>query len=57
VLLNLANDGQSWRENGVRHEQGVVGGGPPIAAGCPALCNHIAGGLDAARDAGWSGMP
>ena len=56
VLLNLANDGQSWRENGVRYEQVVARVGPPIAAGCPALWTHIAGRLDAARDAGWFGM-
>lgn len=56
VLLNLANDGQSWRENGVRYEQVVARVGPPIAAGCPALWNHIAGRLDAARDAGWFGI-
>ncbi|MFV3129750.1 HD domain-containing protein [Niveispirillum sp. KHB5.9] len=56
VLLNLANDGQSWRENGVRHEQVAGRVGPPVAAGCPALWDHIAGRLDAARDAGWYGM-
>ncbi|MBP7339221.1 HD family hydrolase [Niveispirillum sp.] len=56
VLLNLASDGQSWRENGVRYEQVVARVGPPIAAGCPALWNHIAGRLDAARDAGWFGI-
>lgn len=56
VLLNLANHGQSWRENGVRYEQVVARVGPPIAAGCPALWDHIAGRLIAARDAGWFGM-
>lgn len=56
VLLNLANNGQSWRENGVRYEQVMGRVGPPIAAGCPALWDHIAGRLDAARDAGWFGM-
>ncbi len=56
VLLNLANNGQSWRENGVRYEQVVSRVGPPIAAGCPALWDHIAGRLNTARDVGWFGM-
>lgn len=56
VLLNLANDGQSWRENRVCYEQVVDRVGPPVMAGCPALWNHIAGRLRAARDAGWYEM-
>ena len=37
ALLNLANRGQSWRENGISYERVVARIGPPIAAGCPAL--------------------
>ena len=56
ALLNLANDGQSWRENGVSHEQVVRRIGPPIEAGCPALWAHLAARLDEALAAGWFGM-
>jgi putative hydrolase of HD superfamily len=37
VLLNLSNNGQSWRENGISYERVVGRIGPPIKAGCPAL--------------------
>jgi putative hydrolase of HD superfamily len=57
VLLNLANQGQSWKENGVRHEQVVGRVGPPIRAGCPALWAHLEAELAIARDAGWFGIP
>lgn len=55
VLLNLANAGQSWRENGIRHEQVVRRVGPPIQAGCPALWAHLEARLEAARRDGWFG--
>ena len=55
ALLNLAANGQSWRENGVTHEQVVKRIGPPIEAGCPALWAHMKASLDAAREDGWFG--
>jgi putative hydrolase of HD superfamily len=53
VLLNLANQGQSWRENGISHERVVQRIGPPIKAGCPALWAYLEGQLQLARDQGW----
>lgn len=56
VLLNLANQGQSWRENGISYERVVRRIGPPIEAGCPALWAYLAERLLAAREAGWFGI-
>lgn len=56
VLLNLANDGQSWKENGISHDRVVARVGPPIRTGCPALWDYLEERLDAARRAGWFGM-
>lgn len=53
VLLNLANKGQSWRENGIQYEQVVRRNGPAIEAACPALWKVLEKRLLAARDAGW----
>lgn len=55
VLLNLANRGQSWRENGVGHEEVVRRVGPPVRAGCPALWSYLEARLDEANRAGWWG--
>lgn len=55
VLLNLANAGQSWRENGISHERVVARVGPPVAAGCPALWAWLEARLDEARGRGWFG--
>ena len=55
VLLNLANNGQSWRENGIRHEQVVKRVGPQVAAGCPALWAHLEAELARAQADGWFG--
>lgn len=55
VLLNLANAGQSWRENGVSHERVVRRIAPPIQAGCPALWSYLEGRLEEARQKGWFG--
>lgn len=41
VLLNLANNGQSWRENGISYERVVQRIRPPIEAGCPALWAYL----------------
>ena len=56
VLLNLNNDGQSWRENGITYEQVVRRVGAPIGEGCPALWDYIKSRLADARDQGWFGM-
>jgi putative hydrolase of HD superfamily len=56
ALINLANDGQSWRENGISHARVVARIGPPIAVGCPALWDWMQVRLEAARSAGWFGM-
>ena len=55
VLLNLANDGQSWRENGISHERVVRRVGPPIKAGCPALWDYLEARLEDVRRKGWFG--
>ncbi|WP_239013918.1 HD domain-containing protein [Archangium violaceum] len=55
VLLNLANEGQSWRENGVSHERVVRRIAPPINAGCPALWDYLEVRLEEARQKGWFG--
>ena len=55
VLLNLANHGQSWRENGVSHAQVVKRVGPPVKAGCPALWAYLEARLGEAERAGWFG--
>jgi putative hydrolase of HD superfamily len=55
VLLNLANQGQSWRENGISYERVVRRIAPPIQAGCPALWEYLEGRLEEARRNGWFG--
>ena len=55
VLLNLANHGQSWRENGISHERVVRRIAPPIKAGCPALWRYLEQRLLQASAQGWFG--
>jgi putative hydrolases of HD superfamily len=55
VLLNLANHGQSWRENGITHARVVARIAAPIREGCPALWDHLAAQLQAAHERGWFG--
>lgn len=55
VLLNLANNGQSWRENGISHERVVRRIGPPIQSGCPALWDYLTERLAHAQQQGWFG--
>jgi putative hydrolase of HD superfamily len=55
VLINLAGNGQSWRENGISHERVVRRVGPPIKAGCPALWDYLAARLEDVRRKGWFG--
>ncbi|HEY4640848.1 MAG TPA: HD domain-containing protein [Thermoanaerobaculia bacterium] len=56
VILNLANNGQSWRENGITYDRVVSRVGPPIEAGCPALWEYLAGRLEEERAKGWFGQ-
>ncbi|KAF1708194.1 HD domain-containing protein [Pseudoxanthomonas sacheonensis] len=55
VLLNLANAGQSWRENGISYERVVARVGLPIEMGCPALWDYLQSRLEEARGKGWFG--
>lgn len=55
VLLNLANQGQSWRENGISHERVVRRIAPEISAGCPALWSYLQVRLEEARQNGYFG--
>lgn len=55
VLLNLANKGQSWRENDISYERVVRRVAPPIKAGCPALWDYLKARLDDERRKGWFG--
>lgn len=55
VLLNLANQGQSWRENGISYERVVRRIEPPIKMGCPALWNYLEARLEEARRRGLFG--
>jgi putative hydrolases of HD superfamily len=56
ALLNLANNGQSWLENGISYERVVKRIGPQIAAGCPALWSYMEARLLAAKESGWFGV-
>jgi putative hydrolases of HD superfamily len=55
VLLNLANEGQSWRENGISYERVVRRIKPPIQAGCPALWEYLEARLEEAHSKGLFG--
>jgi putative hydrolase of HD superfamily len=55
IILNLSNNGQSWRENGIRYEQVIQRNGPAAEAGCPALWAYLKEKLDEAQRNGWFG--
>ena len=55
VLLNLAQGGGSWVENGISYERVVRKVGPPIEAGCPALWAWLAPQLEEGRAKGYFG--
>jgi putative hydrolase of HD superfamily len=55
VLLNLANAGQSWRENGITHERVLGRVAAPIRAGCPALWGYLEARLEEEHRRGWFG--
>lgn len=52
-LLNLANNGQSWRENGISYERVVERIGPPIKDGCPAMWEYLQARLEQEHQKGW----
>lgn len=54
-ILNLANNGQSWIENGIGYERVIGRIGPPIAAGCPALWDYLAARIEEEHRKGWFG--
>jgi putative hydrolase of HD superfamily len=55
VILNLNNEGQSWKENGISHERVVKRVAPQIRDGCPALWAYLETRLEEAREKGWFG--
>lgn len=55
ALQNLANHGQSWRENGITHQQVIAKLRDPIRTGCPALWDYMEARLEEALHAGWFG--
>ncbi len=57
VLLNLANNGGSWREHGITYDRVVERVGPEIKAGCLPLWDHLLAQLDQARHDGWFSEP
>ena len=56
VLLNLANNGQSWRENGISYERVVKRIEAQINDGCPSLWRYLAVCLERERQLGWFGI-
>ena len=55
VLLNLANNGQSWRENGIAYERVIARIEGQIRTGCPALWEYLQAELKRAHENGWFG--
>jgi putative hydrolase of HD superfamily len=56
ALLNLANGGQSWRENGITYDRVIARIAPPVKAGCPALWEYMEARLAEAQKRGWFGI-
>jgi putative hydrolase of HD superfamily len=55
VLLNLNNEGGSWKEHRISYSRVVERVGPEIEAGCPALWRYIDSRLVEAREKQWFG--
>ena len=55
VLINLANQGGSWREHGISYERVVGRVAPEVQAGCPALWEYLATRLESVRNQGYFG--
>ena len=54
-MLNLASEGQSWKENGISYERVVKRIEPEIKAGCPALWEYLRVRLEEAKEKGYFG--
>ena len=57
VLLNLANQGGSWLENGISYERVMTRIRHEIENGCPELWNYLQGQLETARSNGFFAVP
>ncbi|GFE74412.1 HD family hydrolase [Novosphingobium sp. TCA1] len=55
ALLNLRNEGQSWRENGISHDRIFKRLKPQISLGAPALWDYLEKELEAAKGKGYFG--
>jgi putative hydrolase of HD superfamily len=55
VLINLANQGGSWREHGISYDRVVSRVGPEVKTGCPALWDYLATRLEKVRNQGYFG--
>ena len=55
VLLNLANNGQSWRENSISYERVIGRIEGQICKGCPVLWDYLHAQLKQAQENGWFG--
>ena len=55
VLLNLNNQGGSWKEHNISHARVVERVGPEIEDGCPALWRYLGQRLLEAQENGWFG--
>lgn len=55
ALLNLNNNGQSWKENGISHERVMKRLQRQIEEGCPALWTYMSAKLDEAEALGLFG--
>ena len=55
VILNLANNGQSWKENGISYERVVHRVEKEIRTGCPALWEYLRVKLEGSRENGLFG--
>ena len=56
VLLNLANEGQSWKENGITYARVIGRIAQPIRDGCPALWDYLEVKLETEQQNGWYGI-
>lgn len=55
IFINLANQGQSWRENNISYERVIARVRTEVETGCPALWAHLEPRLRHANANGWFG--
>ena len=55
VLLNLNNEGGSWKEHSITYARVLARVGPEIEAGCPALWRYLEERLAEAHEKQWFG--